>query len=363
MSEVDSNDGLVVISTSEEPSSAIGGRGNSLNQINASSNLKYFWLSAPYPIVPRSVKAINQALHLMEPLIVVLSLQIAKNRMMSFIAMCKTAAFIQRSRKGDHQSLWTIGITLWSVVMHKLFVRKKSLVRSPFSFLVTSLTPLQFLTWSLCNSSTTLGTVVRSSMLLSISGISELISRAFRTRKKLGTFPKTKNEVTKGYVTMALQGNGILDSNNGNDVASVEVATLSGKEGSGNASEQQGFIGEICRVKIKYSGDSDVPVPESVVVKFASNSPLMRAKLRLVNVYLREAFFYSKIAPKLYNWNGSNVGNVLMVPTVYRVDYDDGLAISTIMLEDASPLKAGDELTGANWQQACAVALRYARVS
>jgi thiamine kinase-like enzyme len=49
------------------------------------------------------------------------------------------------------------------------------------------------------------------------------------------------------------------------------------------------------------------------------------------------------------------------VPKTYAEEYDDRSSNFILLMEDAYPLLPGDERKGATWQQACSVALRYAR--
>ncbi len=152
----------------------------------------------------------------------------------------------------------------------------------------------------------------------------------------MATVPTTTSEVTADWMTGALRGSGVIPG----DVAVSEVVADPGAAGVG-------FMGEVAKVGLVYSGD--VPgAPTSVVVKFPTQSPELRAMMHPVRIYEREHRFYDELADQ----------SPLRTPAVYHVTCepaeDPNAERYVLVMEDFSDLTLGDQVAGLTPDQVAA---------
>lgn len=101
-----------------------------------------------------------------------------------------------------------------------------------------------------------------------------------------------------------------------------------------------GQMSECYRVRLTYAnGDTG---PESVVLKIAAPAGSSRQTGATMGLYEREVRFYTDIAPGLEG----------PVAHCYHADYDPGSGAFDLVLSDAAPAVAGDEIRGATAEQA-----------
>ncbi|MDT5149640.1 MAG: hypothetical protein QOI01_1373, partial [Mycobacterium sp.] len=101
-----------------------------------------------------------------------------------------------------------------------------------------------------------------------------------------------------------------------------------------------GQMSECYRVALTYSDGHDGPA--SVVLKVAAADPSSRQTGLALGLYEREVRFYSDIAPGL---NGP-------VAPCHHAAYDPTTGVFDLLLGDATPAVAGDEVAGATIEQA-----------
>ncbi len=154
----------------------------------------------------------------------------------------------------------------------------------------------------------------------------------------MAEFPTTTAEVEAEFLTTALQGSGALP-------AEVSVASVDADPAAAGV----GFMGEVATVGATYDGDTDLP--ESLVVKFPSTSPEVRAMIHSTRIYEREHRFYGELAAE----------SPIRTPSVFHITCepaDEPAAEKYLLImEDLSDLTLGDQVTGTSPDQA-AIALR-----
>ena len=96
--------------------------------------------------------------------------------------------------------------------------------------------------------------------------------------------PTTTSEITASWMTEALRASDVI----GGDVAVSEISVDPGAVGVG-------FMGEIATVGLTYDGDAN-GAPTSVIAKFPTQSPEVRAMMQPARIYEREHRFYREIA-------------------------------------------------------------------
>jgi hypothetical protein len=146
--------------------------------------------------------------------------------------------------------------------------------------------------------------------------------------------PTTTSEITAEWITEALRGSGTIGP--GTSVASVVLDT--GAAGVG-------FMGEVGKVGVVYEGAA-TDAPTSIIAKFPTASPEVRAMMHPTRIYEREHRFYAELAPT----------SPLRTPEVYHVTCDTADAPDDehylLLMEDLSTLTLGDQLTGLGVEQA-----------
>ena len=96
--------------------------------------------------------------------------------------------------------------------------------------------------------------------------------------------PTTSSEITASWMTDALRASGVI----GGDVAVAEIRIDPGAVGVG-------FMGEIATVGLTYDGEAN-GAPTSMIAKFPTHSPEVRAMMQPARIYEREHRFYREIA-------------------------------------------------------------------
>ncbi|MEM9134147.1 MAG: phosphotransferase [Actinomycetota bacterium] len=154
----------------------------------------------------------------------------------------------------------------------------------------------------------------------------------------MADFPTTTAEVEAEFLTAALHGSGALAS----EVSVAEVE-------ADPAAAGVGFMGEVATVGVTYDGETDLPT--SLVVKFPSNSPDVRAMMHPTRIYEREHRFYGELAGE----------SPIATPSVFHITCEPAEEPAAekylLIMEDLGGLTLGDQVTGTSPDQA-AVALR-----
>ena len=109
-----------------------------------------------------------------------------------------------------------------------------------------------------------------------------------------------------------------------------------------------GQVSECYRVALDYSEGHG---PASVVLKVAASDPTSRQSGQTLGLYEREVRFYADVAPLLARIEDAPIA------TCYHASYDAGTGMFTLLIDDAAPAVAGDEIRGATPEEA-ALALR-----
>ncbi len=146
--------------------------------------------------------------------------------------------------------------------------------------------------------------------------------------------PTTTSEITAEWMTEALRGSGTI----GADTSVASVVLDTGAAGVG-------FMGEVGKVGVVYEGAA-TDAPTSMIAKFPTASPEVRAMMHPTRIYEREHRFYAELAPK----------SSLRTPKVYHVTCVTADAPEDerymLLLEDLSSLTLGDQLAGLSVEQA-----------
>lgn len=156
--------------------------------------------------------------------------------------------------------------------------------------------------------------------------------------------PATTSEITAEWMTGALRGSGTI----GPDVT-VDAVVLDA------AGAGVGFMGEVATVGLVYGGDApDSDAPRSVVAKFPTQSPDIRAMMHPTRIYEREHRFYAEVAGH----------SPLRTPAVYHVTCEPAADPADerymLLLEDLSALTLGDQVAGVTPAQAHAAVVGLA---
>jgi hypothetical protein len=157
------------------------------------------------------------------------------------------------------------------------------------------------------------------------------------------TVPTTTSEVTAAWMTEALRQSGTIPDD-------VTVASVIADPGAAGV----GFMGEVATVGLVYDGDAG-NAPTSVVVKFPSRDPGIRAMMHPTRIYEREHRFYRELAPE----------SPVRTPAIHHVTCQPADEPAdeqyVIVMEDLSGLELGDQVVGASVAQAEAALVGLAR--
>jgi len=157
-------------------------------------------------------------------------------------------------------------------------------------------------------------------------------------------FPTTTSEITAAWLTGALHTSGTLDG--GTTVAAIEIDP---------AAAGVGFMGEVGRLKLTYAGDAG-DAPATMIAKFPTQSPEIKAMMRPTRVYEREHRFYAELAHE----------TTVRTPETFHIvcNTSDDEAVDEqylILMEDLGDLTLGDQLAGVSVDQARAALIGLAR--
>ncbi len=145
--------------------------------------------------------------------------------------------------------------------------------------------------------------------------------------------PTTASEVTASWMTEALRGSGTIG-------ADVSVASISIDPGTAGV----GFMGEVAKVGLVYDVDAG-SAPATVIAKFPTRVPEIRAMMHPTRIYEREHRFYSELAAE----------TPLRTPRVYHVTCSPAAESADesymLLLEDLSALTLGDQVAGTSPEQ------------
>jgi hypothetical protein len=159
--------------------------------------------------------------------------------------------------------------------------------------------------------------------------------------------PTTTSEITAAWMTEALRASNVI----GDDVAVSEISVDAGAVGVG-------FMGEIATVGLTYDGDAN-GAPSTVIAKFPTKSPEVRAMMQPARIYEREHRFYREFAP----------ATPIRTPAVFHVTCTTAPESCDeefmLLMEDLSGLTLGDQAAGVSADQArsalVALATHHAR--
>ena len=141
--------------------------------------------------------------------------------------------------------------------------------------------------------------------------------------------PYSVEYVTSQWLTKALVSTRVINSST---VTSFDSERLG---------EGQGFTGQITRLKLIYdSHESDAPY--SLIAKFPSTDPTIRAALNESGLYEREARFYEEVAPQVE----------LSTPRCFYSTTDGEAGDHVLLLEDLAPARVGDDVAGCSDEDA-----------
>ena len=154
--------------------------------------------------------------------------------------------------------------------------------------------------------------------------------------------PTTSSEITASWMTDALRASGVI----GGDVAVAEIRIDPGAVGVG-------FMGEIATVGLTYDGEAN-GAPTSMIAKFPTHSPEVRAMMQPARIYEREHRFYREIAAQ----------SPLRTPQIFHVTCTTAPESCDeeymLLMEDLSTLTLGDQAGGVSPEQARAALVAIA---
>ena len=107
-----------------------------------------------------------------------------------------------------------------------------------------------------------------------------------------------------------------------------------------------GQVSECYRVTLGYDdgGGSENAGPSSVVLKVAASDPTSRQSGQALGLYEREVRFYADVAPLFTDTSQRGGGPIAHC---YHSSYAPDTGMFTLLLDDAAPAEAGDEIRGA----------------
>jgi aminoglycoside/choline kinase family phosphotransferase len=153
----------------------------------------------------------------------------------------------------------------------------------------------------------------------------------------MSRLPTSSAQITPEWLTEQLRSAGTID-------ASTSVSSVAGDAvGPGI-----GFMGEVGRVSVSYSGGTG---PTSMICKIPTQDPNVRGLLAAARVFEREARFYADVAPALD-----------VVPQAYAVAADYEHEDFVLVLQDLGHLRVGDQAAGVSEKDAHAALRAAARL-
>ncbi|GBG25787.1 Hypothetical Protein FCC1311_020062 [Hondaea fermentalgiana] len=238
--------------------------------------------------------------------------------------------------------------------------------RSAMHLLALSLGHAQVVSWGVLHPRSFLGFMVKTLFGVARNLYAEAIRKIHLEGTPLlprASFPYKAEDIDAKWLSKAL----------GEQVASVRLLPinktlddidLDDEEAVDEAIIPRGFIGEAVRLVPRFANPDSPAVqklPRSFVAKLPTTSTALKILVRPNGTYRRETDFYSKIAPRVYEWRRKLKEPMIEIPVVYASEFNQLTTEFCLLFADAAPLKSGNELLGASWQLACSVATRYAR--
>jgi len=141
--------------------------------------------------------------------------------------------------------------------------------------------------------------------------------------------PRTIEQITPEWLTGALQIGGVLGSGR---VASVRIEPIG---------EGMGFVGQLARIVVEYSGDAGT-APSTFVAKTAISNDEVRVYAAGLGLYERETRIYVEL--------GDDLG--VRIPKLYYGKSDPDTGDFILLLEDLSRLRVGDETEAGSLEDA-----------
>jgi len=149
--------------------------------------------------------------------------------------------------------------------------------------------------------------------------------------------PGAIEDVDAPWLTQVLRTSGAIDSDTAVASASVEPFQVG-----------VGLLGQLARATLTYQGGDG---PETVIVKYPIDVPFQRGMADAMNVYEREARFYSELGPR----------SELATATVHAAMVNDDKSQAIIVMEDLSALRQADRTNGVTWDEAVTAVRALAR--
>lgn len=150
--------------------------------------------------------------------------------------------------------------------------------------------------------------------------------------------PRTPADVTREWMTQVLRQSHTIG---GGAVSRVRIEPLG----------MQGYLSGVSKVILAY--DSDQPdAPRAVVVKLPSVAEENRGIGESLRAYQREALFYLHVAPE----------TDIRIPRCYHASADPDAGDWSLVLEDCSNLRNGNQIDGFTYDEAIAALRTIARV-
>lgn len=151
----------------------------------------------------------------------------------------------------------------------------------------------------------------------------------------MSTLPTTTSEITADWLTEVLHASATLPASA--TVASVDIDP---------AAAGVGFMGEVGKLNLSYDGDAG-SCPRTMMAKFPTQNPDIKAMMRPTRVYEREHRFYAELA----------ADTTVRTPEVYHVTCNTSADEAVdeeylILMEDLGDLTLGDQLAGVSVDQA-----------
>jgi len=151
--------------------------------------------------------------------------------------------------------------------------------------------------------------------------------------------PTTPADVTAEWMTQVLRGSDTIRSG---AVSQVRAEPLSAA---------QGYLSGVGRVILTYDTPQN-DAPQSVVLKLPAVAEMNRQIGESLRAYQREALFYLDIAPQ----------TDVRVPRCYHASADLAVGDWSLVLEDGSGLRNGDQIQGFTFEEALAAIRTVARL-
>ncbi len=149
--------------------------------------------------------------------------------------------------------------------------------------------------------------------------------------------PASLDDVDAAWLTSVLRTSGAIDASTTVATASVEPFQVG-----------VGLLGQLARASMTYDGGDG---PATVIVKWPIDVPHQRGMADAMNVYEREARFYTEVAPR----------STLRAATAHASLIADDKSGCMIVLEVLSHLRQADRVNGVTWDEAVTAIRALAR--